>query len=71
MYSDVATDRGAQELYGKLRSLDWRSMQPGIAIYTYGHHAHQPEGKWAHARPGGSYERVHGRMEYALIWYII
>jgi hypothetical protein len=54
-------------LDGKLISLDWRHMKPMVAIYTYGHHAHQPEGKWAHATPGGSYEGVHGGMEYALI----
>ena len=59
MRSNVATDRGPQELYGKLNSLVWRHMKPGAAIYTYEHHAHQPEGKWAQAKPGRNYEECH------------
>ena len=68
MCSNVATDRVPQELYGKLNSLDWHHMKPMVDIFTYGHHAPQPEGKWAHATPGGSHEGVHREMEYALIW---
>ena len=71
MCSDLATDRYAQELYGKMKSLDWCCMQHGIAIHTYGHHAHQPEGMWTHATPGGNYEVVHGGIENALLWYKI